>query len=46
MKFEYCLYGNNLAGLVSKLQTADPTIKIKVDVRPWKSKRSSEQNVS
>ena len=40
----FILHSNNLPALVKQLEKLDPTQKFDVKVRPWKSKRSTEQN--
>ena len=40
----FILHNNNLSGLVKQLEKLDQTQKFDVKVRPWKSKRSTEQN--
>lgn len=44
MNIEYCLHQNNHDALFGKLKSLDPTQRFKVEVKPWKSKRSLEQN--
>lgn len=44
MNIEYCLFQNNHDALFAKLKHLDPTQRFKVEVKPWKSKRSIEQN--
>ena len=44
MNIEYCLFGNNRAGLDSQIAKLDPTQRWKVTIRKWKSKRSLEAN--
>lgn len=44
MNIEYCLFHNNHETLFNKLKQLDPTKKFKVEVKPWKSKRSLDQN--
>lgn len=44
MNIEYCLHQNNHEALFGKLKSLDPTQRFKVEVKPWKSRRSLEQN--
>lgn len=44
MKIDFTLTQNNLDGLVSQLRQLDPTQRYSVQVRLYKSKRSTEQN--
>lgn len=43
-KFEYCLFGNNRAGLDAQLSKLDPTRRWKITAVEWKAQRSIEQN--
>lgn len=44
MNIEYCLFQNNHDALFAKLKSLAPTQRFKVEVKPWKSKRSLEAN--
>jgi hypothetical protein len=44
MNIEYCLFQNNHDALIAKLKHLDPTKRFKVEVKPFKSKRTLQQN--
>jgi len=41
---KFILYGNNKANLYKQIDSLDTTIKHSVEIKPYKSKRSHEQN--
>jgi hypothetical protein len=41
---KFILYGNNKPNLIKQIEALSPTERFSVEIKPYKSKRSSEQN--